>query len=167
MKEVHKHSLIQLFLLLQKKMKLNLISGKMLLQKVGRKRRGTTCCIMWVIAPGEDAGMDFTTTEVCVAVCDWATCWSSVRWGWEGCWGWERWLTENRGGDDISPEITTAYVASSHFKQIYVILPHRESVMLWTRRQKTRVCPSMSCVTLRKSHPPMSCTHFLQWSLSH
>lgn len=35
-----------------------------------RIERDTTCCIMWVIAPGEDAGIDFTTTEVCVAVCD-------------------------------------------------------------------------------------------------
>lgn len=109
-------------------MKLNLISGRRQLQKVRRERRDTTCCIMWVIAPGEDAGMDFTTTEVCVAVCDWATCWSRVRWGWEGCWGWERWLTENRGGDDISPEITTASVTSSHFKQMSVRLHHRENV---------------------------------------
>lgn len=83
-------------------------------------RRGTTCCMMWVTAPGEDAGMDLTTTDVCVAVCDWATCWSRVRWGWEGCWGWERWLTENRRGGDVSPEISPATVTSgSHFKHPY------------------------------------------------
>lgn len=144
------HSFIQLFPLFYQEMKLNLTSGRKQLQKVGRKKRDTTCCIMWVIAPGEDAGMDFTTTEVCVAVCDWATCWSRVRWGWEGCWGWERWLTENRGGDDISPEITTASVTSSHFKQMSVRLHPRENAVMWTRRQKTRVCPSMKCVTLRK-----------------
>lgn len=51
-------------------MKLNLISGRKWLQKVEGKSRDTTCCIMWVIAPGEEAGMDFTTTDVCVAVCD-------------------------------------------------------------------------------------------------
>lgn len=53
-------------------MKLNLISELRLLQKTGRKKKKKkhTCCIMWVMVPGEAAGMDLTTTDVWVAVWD-------------------------------------------------------------------------------------------------
>lgn len=63
--------------------------------------------MIWVIVPVEDAGIDFTTTEVCVAVCDCATCCSRVLWGWDDCWwGWDRWLTESKEVSGTSPELT-------------------------------------------------------------